>query len=295
MSADHPRRIVLDDQRILAFDEHGDPEGAPVFSFHGGISSRLDATPLAGAARDSGVRLIAPDRPGTGYSDSAPGRTLLDWPGDVVALADSLGIGRFAVMGWSLGGQYAAACAYALPRRVTRAAILAGVVPFEAGGGRRGLSFMDRSLLTLSRWAPPLAWISLRLGISARSAERLQGTLERHSPAADRRAMREDDPPTATAEAIKHALRAGTRGAIGDYRIWRRPWGFSLDAVHVEVGIWQGDADTMVTVADAEALTELIPHARLALREDEGHVSLQRNYAREYLTWLAQPHSTNHE
>ncbi len=287
MSSEHPRRIFLDDQRILAFDEHGDPDGVPVFSFHGGVSSRLDAAPLDDAARAAGVRLIAPDRPGSGLSDAQSGRTLLDWPSDVAALANSLEIEHFGVVGWSLGGQYAAACAFALPRRVRRAAILAGVVPFEVVPSRRGLTWPDRGMLTLSRWAPPLATVSLWLAIGRPSVERLQKTVARHSSAADRRAMGEDDPPTSTAEAMKQAIRAGTRGVIGDYRIWRRNWGFSLKAIEVEVGVWQGDADSLVPVSDAEALVELIPNAGLALRAGEGHVSLQRNLAPEYLAWLA--------
>ena len=289
MSSNHPRRIVLRDGRLLAFDEHGDPEGEPVLSFHGGISSRLDAAPLAERCRDLGIRLIAPDRPGHGYSDHAPRRTLLDWPEDVRELADSLGLRRFAVMGWSQGGQYAAACAFAMAQRVTRLALVASVVPFELVPGRSGLSLIDRGMLTLSRWAPPLASLSLRIGVALPSEERLQRTILRDSTAADRRALREDSKPTAMAAAVKDSIRAGTRGVIRDYRIFAAPWGFDLDRVRTEVGIWQGDADDMVPVSDAEALAERLPRARLAICQGEGHLSLPRNRCREILGWLTAP------
>jgi pimeloyl-ACP methyl ester carboxylesterase len=287
-SRDHPRRIVLDDGRLLAFDEYGDPAGEPVFSFHGGISSRLDAAPMAAAARSLGVRLISPDRPGTGYSDFAPDRTLLDWPRDVTGIADALGLGRFAVMGWSLGGQYAAACAYALPRRVTRAALLAGVVPFEAVRSRSGLTWLDRGLLALSRWAPPLAAAGLWFGVARRSPERLQRTVERESAAVDRTAMRSDRSPTAMAEAIQESMRAGARGVIREYRIFGAPWGFDLAEIQVEVGIWQGDDDTMVPVSDAEALADRIPRSRLVICPGEGHISLRPNRGEEVIGWLAE-------
>ena len=51
-----------------------------------------------------GIRLIGLDRPGIGRSDPKAGYQLLDWPDDVMELADQLGIERFAVEGLSGGG-----------------------------------------------------------------------------------------------------------------------------------------------------------------------------------------------
>jgi pimeloyl-ACP methyl ester carboxylesterase len=286
---DRPRRIVLDDGRLLAFDEHGDPDGTPVLWCHGGISSRLDAAPLGGRCAELGVRLIAPDRPGTGYSDHAAGRSLLDWPADVAELADALDLDRFAVAGWSLGGQYALACAAALPERVTRVALLAGVVPFEVEPSRDGLVWVDRWLLLLSRRAPPLAALGLRIGISLPPAEGIQRLLARGASPADREALRGGPSRTWLAQAIKQSVRAGTRGVVRDYRIYGEPWGFELERLGAEVGIWQGDEDREVPLADAELLAELIPNARLAVCPGEGHLSLPRNRAAEILAWLAAP------
>jgi pimeloyl-ACP methyl ester carboxylesterase len=77
-------------------------------------------------AAEAGVRLISPDRPGVGLSDPQPGRTVLDCARDVAELLDQIGVDHFAVMGWSMGGQYAAAVGHALHQRVTRVAIIAG-------------------------------------------------------------------------------------------------------------------------------------------------------------------------
>jgi pimeloyl-ACP methyl ester carboxylesterase len=43
---------------------------------------------------------------------------MADWPKDVAALADALGIDRFVVAGHSTGGPYAVACSALLPGRV---------------------------------------------------------------------------------------------------------------------------------------------------------------------------------
>lgn len=145
--------------RRLGYAELGDAEGIPVVWCHGGLSSRLDALPAEPAARALGVRLIAPDRPGIGSSDRVPGRTLLDWPADVSELATALGIDRFAVLGWSLGGPFAAACAFALSDRVTTLGLVAPCLPSDWDGMAAGLNGIDRvSYGRRDRAAPVPAW-----------------------------------------------------------------------------------------------------------------------------------------
>lgn len=142
MTTDHG--IRLRDGRSLSYAQYGDPAGFPILSAHGGLACRLDVGSAASVAAQSGVRLIAPDRPGVGGSDPRPGRTILDWVSDVGELLDLLAIDRFAAMGWSLGGQYAAALGYAWSPRVTRVAIIAGALPLTEPGVFHELPTIDR-------------------------------------------------------------------------------------------------------------------------------------------------------
>jgi pimeloyl-ACP methyl ester carboxylesterase len=48
----------------VAFEEYGDPAGQPVIFCHGWPSSRSMAELTEAAARQVGVRIISPDRPG---------------------------------------------------------------------------------------------------------------------------------------------------------------------------------------------------------------------------------------
>jgi pimeloyl-ACP methyl ester carboxylesterase len=59
---------VLVSGRRIGCAEYGDP-CLPVLALHGTPGSRLMFALSDGAARERGLRLIAPDRPGYGLSD----------------------------------------------------------------------------------------------------------------------------------------------------------------------------------------------------------------------------------
>ncbi len=92
--------VILPDRRKLAYAEYGKPDGYPVMYFHGTPSSRLEPAVIGDETwARLGLRVIAPDRPGMGGSDFQPRRGFSDWPKDVLALADTLGLGQFAGLG----------------------------------------------------------------------------------------------------------------------------------------------------------------------------------------------------
>jgi pimeloyl-ACP methyl ester carboxylesterase len=81
-----------------------------------------------------GVRVITYDRPGYGRSTRLKGRSIADAAGDVVAIADHLGLDQFGVIGVSGGGPHALAVAAKAPERVTRCATIVSGAPYDADG-----------------------------------------------------------------------------------------------------------------------------------------------------------------
>ncbi|HZN79264.1 MAG TPA: alpha/beta hydrolase [Mycobacterium sp.] len=151
------RVVRLPDGRSMGYAQYGSDGGFPIVNAHGGLACRLDVAAANTVAAEADVRLISPDRPGIGLSDPQPGRTVLDWANDVADLFDRIDVDRFAVMGWSMGGQYAAAVGHAMPHRVTRLAIIAGALPLTDPGVFDELPTMDWVLTGMSRRAPWLA------------------------------------------------------------------------------------------------------------------------------------------
>lgn len=131
--------IQLSDGRTLGFAEYGPKEGKPVLYFTGGNSSRLEGMWFDESAHRNNIRLIVPDRPGFGLSSFHPNRQLLDWPNDVIELANTLSIDMFSVFGLSGGGPHVLATIYQIPGRVNRAAIVSGTSSPEMPNKFRGM------------------------------------------------------------------------------------------------------------------------------------------------------------
>lgn len=281
--ADATATITLEDGRTVAYCEFGEPDGTPVFVFHGGVGSRGFGLLFESTAREQGVRVVSPDRPGYGRSDPLPDRRLVDWPDDVAALADHLSLDRFAVLGVSGGGPYAAACAARLPDRVTAAGLVSSIGPPDAPRPR-GLA----AITLLARYVPWLAGVPIRRTLSRARTDPEAACEARASGKAPREAAmhRRDAGRRLTAQTAE-AGRQGHHHAVGELAILGRPWGFDLEAIRVPVGVWHGRLDRTIPVGAAEYLADRIPDARLSVREDAGHLSLPVEHAEEILAFLA--------
>lgn len=250
-------RLTLRDGRTLAYIEIGDTHGYPVLSNHGGLSSRIDVVPAHASAGAHGLRIISPDRPGVGRSDRDDGRALRDWATDVHELAEHLGLGQFAVMGWSLGGCYALAVTRYLPERVSLLSLVASTIPKEWGPAPREGNRMDRAFATLSRSAvgrvgDRIAFRLMRAGIhtAPRAFARASGL---HGVAG-----------AWIAAAVVEGL-SDTRGVVHEYQVLDAPWGFDPAEITVPTQIWQGDADRLVPAGWAARLHHAIAGSTLTL------------------------------
>src|SRR5947199_9153114 len=95
--------VQLGNNRVLAFEEYGDEKGVPAIFCHGWPSSSTMAQLTEEPARDLGIRIISPDRPGISGSSFQLDLKLQDWPPVVRRLADLLELRELHVL--SLSGR----------------------------------------------------------------------------------------------------------------------------------------------------------------------------------------------
>jgi pimeloyl-ACP methyl ester carboxylesterase len=266
----------LQDGRVLSYEEYGDSQGSPLFFFHGTPGSRLFRPPDE-ATRRMGVRLICVDRPGYGGSTFQPGRQILDWPEDISALADALGIRTFAVAGHSGGGPYALACAYCLQERLSAAAILSGAGPSDAPGSADGLTPLHKLAFRIGRFSPwwlthSLTWLFFRK--SAADPARAIDLDARDRAAADEEVLKIPGVRENCIESDIEAYRQGLIAFSWDVRLLTRSWGFALAEIKVPVYLWHGTADDFTTTSMARYMEGSIPGCKAFIYEGEGHMLL---------------------
>jgi pimeloyl-ACP methyl ester carboxylesterase len=276
----------------LGYDEYGPPAGHALFYFHGSPSARVEFK-LFGAdelLQSLNVHLIAVDRPGMGLSDFQPARSLLDWPRDVVALADAMNIDRFSVLAYSLGGPYGMACAYAIPKRLTRVGIISGAALFTEPDLMRNINEGTRRYLNLPRENPLAAKIFLwMMAGMARFAPRLMiANATSLLPEPDRRVVSDPDIQKGFIAMVREALRQGTRGAFHESLLAVTEWGFRLQDVHLPVHLWHGEADKNIPPEMARYAASVLPHCEAKFYPHEGHLSLLKKNVAEVICSLVE-------
>jgi len=263
--------VALPDGRTLHAYDTGSGDGVAVCWHHGTPNIGAPPAPLL----DAGVRWFSADRPGYGGSTPLPGRTVGSAAADTEAVADALGIERFALMGHSGGSPHALACAALLADRVTATVAMSGLAPYDAEGLDWYAGMADAGVQShraaeqgrAAREAFEEAGEELDIGFTPGDEEALGGRWAWFL------------------DVVRPAIAAGPAAAIEDDLGSVAPWDFDPADITTPVLIVHGDADRMVPVAHGRWLAAAIPGAELWVRPDAGHLTVM-DAAQDALDWL---------
>ncbi len=268
------QRLRLKDGRWLGYLDYGDPDGAPIMYFHGLPGSRLGYIFDETLLQQLHIRIIAPDRPGIGLSDFQRRRRILDWPNDVIELADHLGLNRFAVVSVSGGGAYAAACAYAIPLRLTKVGLVSSASPGarQSGPGMPGQRYSNRYSFIVNRLSPWLLTRAINEILARLVMDDPEMTWRAQSGRLNAKPVAEEAfLPPVDREAFTEPYRHKARGLAWDARLAARPWGFRLQDIHASVFLWHGEQDVAAPVSMGRYLAKTIPNCQATFYPGEGH------------------------
>jgi pimeloyl-ACP methyl ester carboxylesterase len=253
------------DDRVVAYEEFGNPHGWPVVLFHGLPGSRLFVPGPTGTAR-----VITFDRPGYGESTALEGRTVLTTAGDVGALLDHLRIERCSLIGWSGGGPFATATAYRLGARVHRLAIVSAPGPLdEVPNGWEALGDYQRPTAEMARKDPSRSTRAIArhmAPIKADPASFVGGAEVRNGPAGEMLIAQ-----------VHEALRPGFDGVAADLVAMWCDWGFRLPEVVTPTEVFHGARDEH-NHADTACYAQRMPNAQRTVCTESGHLGIVEHW-----------------
>lgn len=266
--------LATPDGRTVGYAAYGPATGLAVLDCHGGPGSRLASPAAVEAATAAGIRLVGIDRPGYGLSTPWPGRTIAGWVPDALAVADALGVDRFAVTGSSTGGSYAVALASRAPERVTAVLLCCALTDMRWPEGRALVGGSGRSG---DIWSAPDRAAAIEIAREFWGDDGLHVATSATDVLAPADAALFVDPEFVRGVLVgmQQAFAWGVQGYVDDRIADGAGWGeLDLAAVTCPVTIVHGTDDRLVDVRVAHHNAELFPHAQLRIVEGLGHFSI---------------------
>ena len=256
--ADYSRFTEVDGVRVH-YQEAGEPNAPPMILIHGFAASNLVWSKVLLELAGEGFRVIAPDLLGYGYSGKPRNLdyTIPRQAEMVVSFMQRLGIDRAVLVGSSYGAAIAATIALDHPSLVEKLVLVGAITNNKP----------TRYLLMRLFSSPIIGDILSPLVVGSRRLLRLRmkRVYDRHSWVLDERRVDARHLPLRT--------RGAHRAIIRTVRRW--------DAERVSreahlltqptLIIW-GDTDREVPLEDGERLHQEIPHSRLVVFRECGHL-----------------------
>lgn len=220
------------------------------------------------------------------YLNFKKNRKLLDWPNDVLQIANQLKIDKFSIIGVSGGGPYAAVCAYKISNRLKKVGIVVGLAPTYIEGLLEGTSELSKLgwrnyarfplLGKLSSW---LHYINAKCGPSLGLHRFMFGAK------ADRKIFSNAEVRRITRRAYQEAFRSGYKGVELDLKLYTNDWGFNLRDIKSKVFLFYGKDDKNVSIKMGRYYASQIQNSKLVVYSKEGHL-ISKTHAEEILRTL---------
>lgn len=268
------RKISLPDGRIIALREFGTPGGFPVFILHPLVQSSLMRPQEARIAGECGVRLISVERPGIGLSTTDPKGNYVSFASDLAAVADALGIGRFAILGWASGAPYALTAASVLGERVMRLALATPRLGFRSDlapttqarrffGGLRRHPWLFEAVFSIMRAKRSRRFFRPMIRNFLETSEPDRILFEKDASLLD-----------CFTDSLVEAIDETHKGIVAELNFYSKDVPAEIAGIARPILVWHGVEDEMNSVDDVRRMLEGVPVAAFHAEEGHGHMVL---------------------
>ena len=245
-----PHQFVIVDgarkPRRLAYRRYGQGKHAVIY-FHESVGSSRLLPGTHELASQLNLTIVAPERPGTGFSDPLDGYDFNTTAADTEALLDELGVAQVSLLGFLSGATHALAAAAALGQRARQVLLVAGRGPGGFNQAENSTLATLRRRLTDQPWLLATFFNILRNraseDINRRLVIRTYGAVEH-----DRQVFKERP------EILDHmtgytleSMVVSASGIVGEIRCFTNPTPIELANITAPITLWHGDADALAS------------------------------------------------
>ena len=250
--------------------------------FHGFPGSHLQGIFMHDVCKKMGLRVLAVDRPGYGYSKAQPGGTLTTLNVKLERAFARLKIDRFIVVGISGGNPGAVNAAGYFKERVISLGSICGLAPF-VGGGATFSPFQQRGFKMASR-VPEFVMRRIfdALLKTFDPNVKIQQIMARLDPI-DQEVMKKPETREIMLRSIELARLQGSAGLVFDIKNYSRVWPVDWAQIQCPYFLWHGLKDRVLSPKMSRYMHELVPGSKLFTYPDEGHYSLPLTRTAEVL------------
>ncbi|WP_139792233.1 alpha/beta fold hydrolase [Henriciella litoralis] len=259
--------------RKLAWYTAGDGE-KPVLFIHGYLQGPFFTPAFRRALAQINVRLIAPSRPGFGYTSPSPSDSDFNETvvRDALALVDHLGLEKISLCVHQGGTSHGFRIARALGRRMGDMLVIGGGIPIDE---KVHLSHMDRQTrfaAMATRHAPSVMKMVTSIGLPVYRRRGTRAFLEKQfskSPA-DLATLSNSTLMKVQAEGLYHAVEQGAGAWVRDGAAAMADWTDDLEAVDCRQ-IWlQANDDSIISAQDVAACITKRTNAEFHILDGHG-------------------------
>ena len=268
------KTFQLADGRNMAYQEYGDLSGEPVVHCHSVLGSHMEQAFNADEiCKQKNVRLIVMDRPGFGASDPDDDACFKKWPHDLAEFLDAENISKCSLTGYAMGGQFVLACAYEIPAKIKKAAIISAGVAASSKEDYENMVPLYKMNNKLALHVPKVYRLLSSVLVKGvlNDPEGFFEQLSEKLDEADKQVIHSDAFKDHMFSSMKEGFKQGGKASSNEIVQYMHEWGFELTAIKTPVDIWHGDCDHHVPIILSSKLAPQLQNKTYFTQPGQGH------------------------